>query len=93
MPFYRFIIHGADVNAPKDSHGFYTTRAAFAATQEGAARKVLAALSLEFTTGVSAPVWRSAPPALTIEKGWRIGFHQLRSAPNRGSTFYGGPKE
>jgi hypothetical protein len=60
----------------------------YAATKEKAAEKVLLRLTKEFTTGVSAAIWNSDAPKMTVEDGWRIGIHQLRSAPNRGSTFY-----
>ncbi len=88
MPFYRFLVHGCDPTLPGKEHGFYTTRHAYAANKEDAARKVRERLTQEFTSGVSARIWRAGPPALTIEDGWRIGLHQLWSAPNRGSTFY-----
>jgi hypothetical protein len=89
MPFYRFMIHGRDPRHPDDVRGFFTTRHAFAATKEKAAERVLSRLAKEFTVGVSASVWDSEAPNLTIEDGWRIGIHQLRSATNKGSTFYG----
>lgn len=88
MPFYRFIIHGRDINFPDGVRGFSTTRHAFAATEEKAAEKVFARLTKEFTVGASASFWRSAPPSLTVEESWRIGLHQIFAAPNRGSTFY-----
>ena len=88
MPFYRFMVHGRDVSAPEGVRGFYTTRHAFASSEEKARKKVLSTLMKEFTSGVSAPLWNSGPPELTIEEAWRIGFHQLRDAPNKGSTFY-----
>jgi hypothetical protein len=89
MPFYRFMIHGRDPRHPDDVRGFFTTRHAYAATKEKAAEKVLLRLTKEFTTGVSAAIWNSDAPKLTVDDGWRIGIHQLRSAPNRGSTLYG----
>lgn len=89
MPFYRFLVHGRDPNVPEGSRGFYTTRHAFAATQERAARKVIQRLTVEFTRGASAGIWRSGPPSMVVEEGRRIGVHQLRAAPNKGSTFYG----
>ena len=88
MPFYRFMIHGRDPRHPDDVRGFFTTRHAYAATMEKAAEKVLLRLTKEFTTGVSAAIWNSDAPKMTVEDGWRIGIHQLRSAPNRGSTLY-----
>lgn len=88
MPFYRFIIHGHDPRHADDVRGFFTTRHAYAATQEKAAEKVLSRLTKEFTNGASASFWDSDPPVMSVEDGWRIGIHQLRSAPNRGSTFY-----
>jgi len=88
MPFYRFMVHGRDPRHPDDVRGFWTTRHAFAATKEKAAEKVLLRLSREFTVGVSASLWNSDAPTMSIERGWKIGFHQLRSAPNKGSTFY-----
>jgi hypothetical protein len=88
MPFYRFLIHGRDPSFPEGIRGFYTTRHAYAATEAAAARKVLERLRVEFTRGASAPIWRSGPPTLSIELGRRIGLHQLRSAPNKGSIFY-----
>lgn len=88
MPFYRFLIHGRDPSLPPDTRGFFTTRHAFAATEERAAQKVCARLTREFTTGASAHIWRAGPPALAVESVYRIGIHQLRSAPNQGSTFY-----
>ncbi|MFC0101672.1 hypothetical protein [Sphingopyxis terrae] len=87
MPFFRFMIHGRDPRFPKDVRGFFTTRHAYAATQEKAAQKVLARLEREFTVGASASLWRSEAPNMSIEDGWRIGILQLRSAPNKGSTF------
>jgi hypothetical protein len=89
MPFYRFLIHGRDSSHPPDTKGFFTTRHAFAPTEERAAQKVFARLTREFTTGASAHIWRAGPPDLSIERAYRIGLHQLRSAPNKGSTFYG----
>ena len=88
MPFYRFLIHGSDPGA-KPERGFYTTRHAFASSQQEAAEMVLAALGREFTTGSAARAWKSSPPALEVERGWRIGLVELFAAPNRGSTFYG----
>lgn len=88
VPFYRFMIHGRDPRHPDDVRGFFTTRHAYAATKEKAAQKILLRLTKEFTTGVSAKIWNSDTPRMTIENGWRIGIHQLRSAPNKGSTFY-----
>jgi hypothetical protein len=88
MPFYRFMIHGRDVRCSSDLRGFYTTRHSYGATMEKAAAKVLSRLVKEFTVGASAAIWGSEPPSLTIEDGWRIGIHQLLSAPNKGSTFY-----
>lgn len=88
MPFYRFMIHGRDPRHPDDVRGFFTTRVAYAVTKEKAAEKVLLRLTKEFTTGVSAAIWNSDAPKLIVEDGWRIGIHQLCSAPNRGSTFY-----
>ncbi|MFZ5720405.1 MAG: hypothetical protein ACOY5Y_13195 [Pseudomonadota bacterium] len=73
---------------PDGQRGFYTTRHAFAATEEAAARKVIARLTVEFTRGVSAAVWRSDAPKLTIEEAWRVGLLQLSDASNKGSTFY-----
>ncbi|HVM23119.1 MAG TPA: hypothetical protein VM308_07470 [Sphingomicrobium sp.] len=89
MPFYRLLIHGWDPNLPKDSKGFFTTRHAYAADEHRAAEKVRARLLKEFTTGVSARIWAAGPPRLSVEKSYRIGVHQLWSAPNKGSTFYG----
>lgn len=89
MPFYRFLIHGRDSSLPPDRRGFFTTRHAFASTEERAAQKIFDRLTREFTTGESAHIWRAGPPELSIERAYRIGFHQLRSAPNKGSTFYG----
>lgn len=88
MPFYRFMVHGTDVYRSSGERGFFTTRHAFARTQEEAAEKVLARLTREFTVGVSAGIWGSGPPALTIEDAWPISIFELFSAPNRGSTFY-----
>lgn len=88
MPFYRFLIHGRDPSQPKDTKGFFTTRHAYGASEQKAAEKVLAHLMEEFTKGVSASVWGVGPPSLTIEDVYRIGLHQLHSAPNKGSTFY-----
>jgi hypothetical protein len=87
MPFYRFMIHGRDPRHPDDVRGFFTTRHVYAATKEKAADKILARLTKEFTTGVSAEIWDSDAPRMIIEDGWRIGIHQIRSAPNKGSTF------
>jgi hypothetical protein len=86
MPFYRFLIHGRDPCLAE--RGFYTTRHAYADTQVAAAEKVLRRLEIEFTSGVSASIWSSDTPIMTVEDGWRIGLHQLLAAPNRGSTFY-----
>lgn len=88
MPFYRFMIHGRDPRHPPDVRGFFTTRHAYGATEEKAAGKVLLRLKREFTIGASASIWDSEAPIMSIEDGWRIGVHQLRSAPNKGSTFY-----
>lgn len=89
MPFYRFLIHGWDPGVPKDDKGFFTTRHVYAADEHRAAQKVRARIVEEFTTGASAVIWGSGAPQLSIEKAYRIGLHQLRSAPNKGSTFYG----
>jgi hypothetical protein len=88
VPYFRFFVHGRDRSRPEGQRGFYTTRHAFGSTQEIAAAKVLARLTHEFTIGASAENWRSGAPALEIERAWRIGWHQLSSAPNKGSTFY-----
>lgn len=88
MPAYRFLIHGSDVMAPEGKRGFFATRHTFGADQEDAAKKILARLTNEFTKGPSAHIWKSAPPSMTIEKGWRIGWRELFSAPNNGSAFY-----
>jgi hypothetical protein len=88
MPFYRFMIHGRDPRHPDDVRGFFTTRHAYAATRDKAAEKVMSRLTREFTIGVSASIWKSEAPKMSVEDGWRIGIHQLRSAPNKGSTFY-----
>ncbi|MEA1677482.1 hypothetical protein [Nitrospirillum sp. BR 11163] len=85
MPFYRFIVHGVDKGRPR---GFYTTRHAYARTQQAAANRILVGVTKEFTTGASAGLWRSAAPTLTIEEAWRIGLGELFKAPNKGSTFY-----
>ena len=82
------MIHGRDPRYPDDVRGFFTTRHAYGATEEKAAEKVLSHLKREFTVGVSASIWRSEEPLMLIEDGWRIGIHQLFSAPNKGSTFY-----
>lgn len=89
MPFYRFMIHGRDPQHPADVRGFFTTRHAYGETEEKAAKKVLSRLEREFTTGASASLWRSEAPVMLIEDSRRIGIHQLLSAPNKGSTFYG----
>ncbi len=88
MPFYRFMIHGRDPRHQDDVRGFFTTRHAYAATKEKAANKVMSRLTREFTVGVSASIWASEAPLLSVEDGWRIGIHQLWSAPNKGSSFY-----
>lgn len=88
MPFYRFFVRGSDPSLPDDVRGFFTTRHAHAANEAEAARKVLRQLTQEFAFGVSAKIWSAGPPLLTIEKAWRIGIHELWSAPNRGSTFH-----
>jgi hypothetical protein len=89
MPFYRYLIHGWDPTLPDGTKGFFTTRHAWASDERRAAQKVRARLTEEFTTGASAAIWGAAPPRLSIEKAYRIGVHQLRSAPNKGSSFYG----
>jgi len=86
--FYRFMVTGTDTEVPDGARGFITTRHAFGVDERQAARKVIRRLTDEFTTGASAHIWKSKAPALTIDKAWQIGFHQLLSAPNRGSTFY-----
>jgi hypothetical protein len=88
MPFYRFSVHGTDERVPDGQRGFFTTRHAFASDETSAAAKVLSRLQHEFTAGASASVWKSGPPLMVIEKAWQIGWHELLSAPNRGSTFY-----
>jgi hypothetical protein len=77
-----------DARFPADTRGFFTTRHAFAATEEHAARKVIAKLEHEFTAGASAHIWQAATPRLVIEESQRIGLHQALLSPNRGSTFY-----
>mgnify|MGYP003383215466 CR=1 FL=1 len=88
MPFYRFMIHGRDPRLPPEVRGFFTTRHAYGATREKAARKVLSRLEREFTVGASASIWSSDAPIMSIEESWQIGVFQLGSAPNKGSTFY-----
>lgn len=88
MPFFRFSIHGRDTDAAAGTRGFYTTRHAFGANEKIATERVLKRLETEFTTGVSSHLWKSSPPAMTVEDSWKIGVHQLWSAPNAGSTFY-----
>ena len=88
MPIYRFMIQGTDQSVPDNARGFFTTRHAFGRDQEQATAKVLRRLEEEFTTGVSASIWKSGTPALSVEECWEIGPLQLFSAPNRGSTFY-----
>jgi hypothetical protein len=88
VPFFRFTVHGGDPLVPDGKRGFFTTRHAFAASKEEAARKLLARLTAEFTRGVSAHIWKSEAPEFTIESVRRIGLHQLYAAPNKGSTFY-----
>ena len=82
------MIHGVDPEVPDCKRGFYTTRHAFAATQDDAIRKLAAMLEVEFTRGVSSGFWRSKAPVLTFEDARRIGLHQLFAAPHKGSTFY-----
>lgn len=89
MPFFRFLIHGWDPSLPKDTKGFFTTRHVYAADEHRAAQKVRARIIEEFTNGASADIWGSGTPHLSIEEAYRIGLHQLRSGPNKGSTFYG----
>lgn len=88
MPFYRFLVHGTDESVADNARGFFTTRHAFGGDEAGAEAKVLRRLAAEFTTGASASIWKSGPPRMVVEKSWRVGLHQLHSAPNRGSTFY-----
>ena len=82
------MMHGRDPRLPEETRGFYTTRHAYAATQAEAAEKVLCLLEQEFTVGVSASIWRSDTPIMSIERAWRIPIYQLLLAPNKGSTFY-----
>jgi hypothetical protein len=88
MPFYRFMIEGTDSEVPNGDRGFLTTRHAFGTDEAEATIKVFERLRKEFTSGASAHIWRSRAPALTVHSVKRIGWHQLFSAPNRGSTFY-----
>jgi hypothetical protein len=88
MPFYRFLVHGVDPRVPDGARGFCTTRHAWAETEDRARAKVLRRLEREFTSGRSSRIWQSAAPWMTVEKGWRIGWGQAWSAPNRGSAFY-----
>ena len=88
MPIYRFMIHGRDPSVRAGEHGFYTTRHAFALSRNAAAKKVLARLMHEMTRGASAEIWAGPTPTMTIEKEWQISIRDVRSAPNKGSTFY-----
>ena len=88
MPYYRFTVRGTDQGGPGNPRGFFTTRHAFGVNEARAAAKVLGRLNREFIKGASASIWKSGPPAMVIEKSWRIGLRQLLFAPNRGSTFY-----
>lgn len=63
-------------------------RHAFGRDQKEATAKVLRRLEEEFTTGVSAKIWKSGIPALSVEECWEIAPLQLFSTPNRGSMFY-----
>ena len=88
MPFYQFIVHGRDEQVAGSKRGFWTTRHAFGVDQDAAAEKVLSRLIEEFTSGASATIWNSTPPALDIDEAKRIGWLQVLRTPNRGSTFY-----
>lgn len=88
MPFYRFIVHGRFVDSRPRYRGFYTTRWAWAATEERAARKALDSVARDWRSGPSAKLHSGIPPVLEIEDGFRIRPWQVWSAPNRGSTFY-----
>lgn len=89
MPFYRFIIHGKGISLSGSSGGFYTTRWAFAVSQEEAGRKALQAVREDWATGPSSKLSPDKPPtSLAIEKGWKIGAHEIWSAPNKGNTLY-----
>ena len=96
MPFFRFIIHGQGISTDGRAGvaGFYTTRWAFAVTQDEAARKAIEAVKADWTTGPSSKLSPGCPPtSLTIDKGWQIGLHQICSAPNKGNTIYFDPAE
>ena len=94
MPFFRFVIHGQGVLIEGQTAGFYTTRWAFASTQDKAARKAIESVRKDWTTGPSSKFSPGQPPTtLTIDDGWPIGLHEIWSAPNRGNTIYGETRE
>jgi hypothetical protein len=88
MPFFRFIVHGEGVPSPRGEMGFYTTRRCYGRSYEDAAAKALEIVRRDWTSGRSSRLGNGPPTRLTIEEGWRIGVHQIWSAPNRGNVIY-----
>jgi len=88
MPFYRFLIHGSFVESRATYRGFYTHRWAWARSQDKAARKALASVSRDWSSGPSSSFHAGLPPLLEIEEAYRIAPWQIWGAPNRGNTLY-----
>jgi hypothetical protein len=87
MPFYRFIIHGEGILTDDGSIGFYTTKWAFAGSQDGAATIAMESVRKDWTSGVYAN-WSRIPPRLSIDDGWEIASTETGDAMDRGHTFY-----
>ena len=79
MPFYRFILHGR-TTMPSGPGGFFTTRWCWAVDESAASQKVLNSVRANWNGG---PISK-----LEVDEGWRIGFREIWSAPNKGCTFY-----
>jgi len=89
MPFYRFLIHGSGkIAMPERIGGFYTTRWAFAPTEDLAAAKAIRALRREWLTGAYKGKCEGGVPSMAVETARRIGMHEIGNAPNKGYTFY-----
>lgn len=90
MPLYRFILRGRGIRRGEETGGFYTTRWQHGRTQDEAGERAIAQVREDWTTGASAHLADAPPTSIEIHEGWRIGIHELWSAPNKGNTFWFG---
>ena len=87
MPFYKFLIHGRDVEQPEEIRGFWVVRSAFGSTENAAGAKVMVTIERELMAGKSASSWHSKPPEMVVKEADRIGLLELRQR-NSGFIFY-----